>query len=125
MKGKEMKSKIKTIIIIFVVIFVFYLGINLFNNWNSERKTILNCTRENGDKLYLKFNDFGIIEMKLNGISITGDDLVEYQSNFTDEFHFNRYSHLDKSNTYIQKQIMTVAHYEQNELYSECSYYVK
>ena len=101
MKGKEMKIKIKTIIIIFVVIFVFYLGINLFNNWNSERKTILNCTRENGDKLYLKFNDFGIIEMKLNGISITGDDLVEYQSNFTDEFHFNRYSHLDKSNTYI------------------------
>ena len=51
-----MKIKIKTIIIIFVVIFVFYLGINLFNNWNSERKTILNCTRENGDKLYLKYN---------------------------------------------------------------------
>ena len=41
--------------------------------------------------------------MKLNGISITGDDLVEYQSSFTDEFYFNRYFYLDKSDTYIKK----------------------
>lgn len=101
----DLLSLIISVLITFVMIFVY--------EYIEYQKTTIICTRENNDIAYIRLNEYGVENIKINGEYISDNDLLNYNLSLLVEFLNNINKYEDKEEL-IKQNIQSVISYEKN-----------